>query len=176
LSDSQGIELLGTDPEASGAAEGESAGASSQPDAQPADGTVGLIVRFAPVLLAAAIVEQALERLILPLLTAWSMSVTKRYPTLRTKRQDLIATLVAKENKPVVTGGLAVLLAVVAARLMDLYLLHNVGFFDVTTASLNLTTSTGAERWFDTFATGVVIAAGTKPLHDLGDRLRKAKN
>jgi hypothetical protein len=77
----------------------------------------------------------------------------------------------------VITGGLAVALGVLAARLMDLNLLHNIGFFGATgkpDINAALASSTGLERWFDAFVTGVVIAAGTNPVHDLASRLRRA--
>jgi hypothetical protein len=123
-----------------------------KPD-QLADGTVGLIVRFGLVFLAAAIVEQAVEFL----------SHVRPIP---------------KNEKPVIVGGLAVIAGVLAARLFDLYLLHNIGFFGTAPGiPLNdaLSASTGLERWGDTFVTGLVIAAGTKPIHDLAARLRKSE-
>ena len=79
------------------------------PDQPAADGTIAVVVRFGVVLLAAAIVQQATEL------------VDRLHP-------------VPKENKPVVLGGVAVLLGVIAARVFDLYLLHNIGFFGVTDA------------------------------------------
>ena len=66
-------------------------------------------------------------------------------------------------------------LGVAAARIFDLYLLHNLGFFGTgTDLNAGITASTDAANWGDTFLTGVVIAAGTKPLHDLASRLKKA--
>jgi hypothetical protein len=125
-----------------------------------ADGTVALVVRFGLVFLAAAVVEQIAE----------VIGRTFAFP---------------KNNRPLLLGGLSVVLGVAAARLLDLYLLHNIGFFGATpdffaaqpgrTLSDALAASSGLDRWADTFFTGLVIAAGTKPLHDLSSRLRKAK-
>jgi hypothetical protein len=118
-----------------------------------ADGTVALIVRFGLVFLAATIVEQIAE-------------VIGR------------VFAIPKNNRALVLGGLSVILGIVAARVFDLFLLHNIGFFGATpgrTLSDALSASTGLERWADTFFTGLVIAAGTKPLHDVSSRLRKAK-
>lgn len=167
LGDAKGTELLGTDPDA------EQTPSVPAPGAELGDGAVALVVRFAPVILAAAIVEQLLERLILPLLNAtWTRKLARRVG--RGRRRRLLQKMAKKHNKPVVAGAIAVVLGVIGARLMDVYLLHNVGFFDQVAGELDLTGSTRAERWFDAFATGVVIAAGTKPLHDLGSRLRTA--
>ncbi len=115
------------------------------------DGTVAIALRFGVVILAAAIVEQLLERLVAPWLT--------------------------KNNKPIVVGAVAVVLGVLMARGFDLYLLHNLGFFGEANQSFEaaIEGSSKAARWGDTFLTGVAIAAGTKPLHDLSSRLRKAK-
>jgi hypothetical protein len=117
-----------------------------------ADGTIALVVRFGTLFLAATIVEQVIERLVDPLYNDDN----------------------AKNAKAVITGGLAVALGVAAARITDLYFLHNIGFFGATAKDLALASSSGFERWFDAFVTGVVIAAGTKPLHDFAARLRKA--
>lgn len=130
---------------------GDKAGVELLASETQADGTVALVVRFATVLLAAAIVEQIVER------------------TLGTYYET-------KANKPILTGALALFLGVLIAWIMDLYLLHNVGFFG-TTEDLNkaLGEARGVEIWFDAFVTGAVIASTTKPLHDLNSRLRKAK-
>ena len=120
---------------------------------KPADGTVALIVRFGLVLLAAAIVEQI----------AGFVGLAFGF---------------AKSDKPLLLGGLAVVLGVAAARVFDLYLLHNIGFYGARPGvelDASLAASSGLERWQDAFLTGVVIAAGTKPLHDVASRLRKAK-
>jgi hypothetical protein len=117
-----------------------------------ADGTIALVVRFGTLFLAATIVEQLIERVVDPLYNDDS----------------------AKNAKAVITGGLAVALGVGAARILDLYFLHNIGFFGATAKDLALASSSRLERWFDAFVTGVVIAAGTKPLHDFAARLRKA--
>jgi len=127
------------------------------PSAQ-ADGTVGFVVRFGLVFLGAGIVQQIME---------WCGRVN--------------AGLLNKSNRPVVLGGLAVVFGVVGARVFDLFLLHNIGFFGTTgttAADLNtaLQNSSHLERWADTFFTGLVIAAGTKPAHDIASRLRKAQN
>lgn len=122
------------------------------PDVPADDGTVAIIVRFGLVLVAAAIVQQVAQI------------------------ADRLAPI-AKNNKPVILGGLAVLLGVVAAWAFDLYLLHNIGFFGVAEGmgidEGALTSSSGTELWADMFLTGLVIAAGTKPLHDIAARLRK---
>lgn len=116
-----------------------------------ADGSVAVAVRFSLVILAAAIVEQAVERT----LGWWK----------------------PPQDKKLVTGAAALVLGVLIARVMDLYLLHNLGFFTEpgTRDPINdrLAASSPGERWFDAFVTGVVIAAGTRPLHDLSSRLRK---
>lgn len=121
--------------------------------AQGADGTVEVIVRFGLVILMAAIIEQAIER-----------------TPLGADRPET--------DKKVVTGAASLVLAVAFVRFVDLYLLHNLGFF--TTVGVEdeindrLVESSDAELWFDTFVTAAVVAAGTRPLHDLASRLRKA--
>jgi hypothetical protein len=53
-----------------------------------------------------------------------------------------------------------------------------IGFFGAAPGvPLNdaLAGSSDASHWADAFLTGVAIAAGTKPLHDIASRLRKAK-
>lgn len=122
------------------------------PDAPAADGTVAVVVHFGVLFIAAAIVQQLVE-------------YGSRF------------VAVAKHDKPVILGGLAVLLGVAVARIFDLYLLHNIGFFGVTKdigIDKGLAMSGDWEMWGDAFLTGVVIAAGTKPIHDIGARLRKA--
>ena len=122
-------------------------------DTPAADGTVAVIVRFGVVLIAAAIVEQLAEY------------------------GGRFFGFGGTHNKPVVLGGIAVLLGVAAARIFDLYLLHNIGFFGVTgTMRIDggaLDQASNWELWGDTFLTGLVIAAGTKPIHDVAARLRK---
>lgn len=112
---------------------------------------MALVVRFGLIFLAAAIVEQAAEFV------------------------DRLLAL-AKNNKGVLLGGLSVLLGVIAARVFDLYLLHNIGFFGATPGvplAEALAGSSGLERWGDALLTGLVIGAGAKPLHDVASRLRK---
>jgi hypothetical protein len=117
-----------------------------------ADGTVALVVRFGPVVVAAVVVEQLIER---------SFAASLHGP-----------------DKKLLTAAAAVVLGVIAARLMDLYLLHNVGFFDTPAGAGNLdgalAASTSLERFTDVFMTGLVVAAGTAPLHDLASALRGA--
>lgn len=121
---------------------------------QQADGTVALVARFGPVLVAAVVVEQLIER-------SFASSLTGA-------------------AKKLLVASAAVVLGVVAARLMDLYLLHNIGFF--TTAQgpggldAALAMSTSGERTLDVMVTGLVIAAGTAPLHDLAAALKRAKS
>jgi hypothetical protein len=112
------------------------------------DGTVALAVRFGLVILAAGIVVQVAE---------------------------VLSRGTAKPDKPLLTGAISVVLGVAAARVLDLYLLHNLGFFG-TGKDLNagIKGSTDLALWGDTFVTGLVIAAGTKPLHDLSARLKTA--
>ncbi len=118
------------------------------------EGGGDVVVRLGLVILAAAIVEQVVEK--------------------------FFATHFTGPDKPLIAGAIAVVGGVAAARILDLYLLHNLGFFgsapgtatDITNLINN---GPGAERWFDTFVTGLVIASGTKAVHDLGSRLRKAK-
>jgi hypothetical protein len=113
------------------------------------DTSIELVVRFGVILLAAGIIEQLVERVVAPLVKA-------------------------KENKSLVTGAVALVLGVIAARVFDLFLLHNIGFFDVgKDLNMGLDDSSGVERRFDIFLTGAVIAAGTKPIHDLGSGLKK---
>lgn len=122
-----------------------------------ADATTALVVRFGIVLLAAGIVQQAV---------AWidRGCISAGYPVAESARGPLL-------------GGIAVALGTVAAWAMDLYLLHNLGFFGVTTdLNVGLAASESIERDFDLFVTGVVVAAGTKPINDLAARLRKAKD
>lgn len=138
IGDETGLELLGSPPKTEAAA--------------VAGGSVALVVRFGPVILAAAIVEQIVERFVSPF-------------------------ALVKANRSLVTGAVALILGVVAARLIDLFLLHNLGFFGATAGPINtaLSSSSGLERWADALLTGIVIAAGTKPIHELSSRLRKAK-
>ncbi|HTN25597.1 MAG TPA: hypothetical protein VL120_16535 [Solirubrobacteraceae bacterium] len=126
-----------------------------KPVAAPAAAVVGgptaaLVLRFGTVILLATIIEQVIERTVAPFL--------------------------GKPNKALITGAVALTLGVAAAAFLDIFLLHNVGFFGAgTRSSLSdaLAHSSHFERWFDTFATGAVIAGGTKPLHDLSSRLKK---
>jgi len=151
LGDEVGVNLVGPEP---------------RPDdggAAPAgDGAVALVVRFGLVLVAAAIVEQAVE---------WT---GRALGGVRLGGRRLLP----KHDRGLVLGGLAVFLGVLLARVLDLYLLHNVGFFGVgpeDTLERGLQDSSGLAHWGDAFVTGLVIAAGTKPIHDLSSRLRKAK-
>jgi hypothetical protein len=119
--------------------------------AEQADGTVGLIVRFGIVILLAGVIQQVVERTVYPFVEA-------------------------AEHRKIVTGAASLVLGVIAARVIDLFLLHDIGFFGVgptDTINAGLAESSSTERWFDTFVTGVVIAAGTKPLHDLTSGLTK---
>jgi len=129
---------------------GDTAGTELLAADKQADGTIALVVRFATVLVAAAIVEQIVER------TAGTYAKAKR-------------------DKPLVTGAVSLVLGVLIARVMDLYLLHNLGFFG-TTGDLDkgIEASKNIELWFDAFVTGAVIASGTKPLHDLSARLSRS--
>ena len=114
-------------------------------------------MRFGLILLAAGIVQQVVEY----------------------EDRGLISiggALVDAGSKPVVLGALSVVLGVIAARVLDIYLLHNLGFFDVSTdLNSGLAASSGIERVADAFVTGIVIAAGAKPVADLSTRLRKVK-
>jgi hypothetical protein len=118
-----------------------------------ADGTVALVARFGTLFVAAVVVEQLIER-------SFASSITG-------------------PAKKLVVASAAVVLGVVAARLMDLYLLHNIGFFGTAQGSggldAALARSTSAELLLDVVVTGLVIAAGTAPLHDLASALRRAK-
>jgi hypothetical protein len=116
-------------------------------------GTTAAIVRFGVLILAAGVIQQLIEVL-------------------------LPKSLLGDPNRTIVTGGVAVLLGVIAARLLDVYLLHNLGFFGTTareSVSTALAASSSTERWGDAFVTGVVIAAGTKPIHDLASKLQAVK-
>jgi hypothetical protein len=118
---------------------------------EQADGTVGLVVRFGIVILLAGVIQQVVERTVYPFVEA-------------------------AEHRKIVTGAVSLVLGVIAALLIDLYLLHDIGFFGVgadETINAGLAASSSTERWFDTFLTGVVIAAGTKPLHDLSAGIKK---
>jgi hypothetical protein len=115
-----------------------------------ADGTIAFVVRFGPLVVGAVVVEQLIER-------------------------SFAASLDGPDKK-LLTASAAVVLGVVLARLLDLYLLHNVGFFHTPAAAGGLDTglakSTSLERFADVFITGLVIAAGTAPLHDIASALR----
>jgi hypothetical protein len=119
---------------------------------QQADGTVALVARFGPLLVAAVVVEQVIER--------------------------SFASSLSGPGKKLVAASAAVVLGVVAARVMDLYLMHNVGFFGTQQGSgqLNaaLAASNSQERLLDVIVTGLVIAAGTAPLHDIASALKRA--
>jgi hypothetical protein len=132
---------------------GDSAGVDLVGPGESTEGTTALVVRLGLVLVAAAVVQELVE--------------------LGGRARNVV-----KHNRGVVLGGVAVILGVIAARLLDLYLLHNIGFFGMTNGgSLNdaLANSSDLELWADAFLTGLVIAAGTKPIHDVSSRLRKAK-
>jgi hypothetical protein len=117
-----------------------------------ADGTVALVARFGTLFVAAVVVQQLVER-------SFASSITG-------------------PGKKLLTGSAAVILGVVAARLMDLYLLHNIGFFATPQGAGNLNeglaASTAMERFADVMLTGLVIAAGTAPLHDLASALKRS--
>ncbi len=139
-------------------ASGDTAGVDLLGVDQAADATTALVIRFGLLLLAAGIVQQA-------------VALIDRAFTSAGKP-------VAEEARGPLLGGVAVGLGVAAAAAMDIYLLHNLGFFGVsgsTTLDAGLAASTDLERVFDLFITGVVIAAGTKPLSDVATRMRKAK-
>lgn len=131
--DDSGLELIGTE--------------------QQDDGTMAFVVRFGPVLVAAVVVEQIVER-------SFASSMTG-------------------PAKKLITGSVAVLLGVIAARLMDLYLMHVIGFFGTEAGAggldAALASSTSEERLLDVFVTGLVIASGTTALHDVAASLKKAK-
>jgi len=117
------------------------------------NGTIALVLHFGPVLLAAVAIQQLVEH--------------------------TFAAGLCGPGKKVVVGGVTVVLGVIAARMMDLHLLEALGFFGQgaprdPSQPLRLAGSTG-EQVFDTWTTGLVIAAGTAPLHDLGEALRAAK-
>lgn len=128
-----------------------------------ADATAALVIRFGLLLLAAGVVQQLVALVDRTLINA-------KMP-------------VAEEARGLVLGGLAVVLGVLFAAGLDVYLLHNLGFFGTapgvagagSAVDAALASATDAERIFDLFITGVVIAAGTKPLNDLSMRLRTAK-
>jgi hypothetical protein len=119
---------------------------------EQADGTMALIVRFGPVLVAAVVVEQLVER-------SFASSLTG-------------------PDKKLLTASAAVLLGVIAARLMDLYLMHAIGFFETGAGGLDaaLGASTSTERALDVVVTGLVIASGTTALHDIAASLKRAKD
>jgi hypothetical protein len=115
-------------------------------------GTAAVVVRFGALILAAGIIQQLIE-VFMP---------SSRFPM---------------PNRLLSTAAVSVALGAIAAYVLDLYLLHNLGFFGVTadmTVAQGLQASTSAERVGDALATGIIIAAGTKPLHDLSSRLRTA--
>jgi uncharacterized membrane protein required for colicin V production len=116
------------------------------------DGTVALVARFGPLFLAAVVVQQLIER-------SFASSLTG-------------------QDKKLLTAAASVVLGIVAARLMDLYVLHNIGFFASAggTGGLDaaLAHSSGFERGVDVLVTGLVIAAGTTPIHDLATMLKRA--
>jgi hypothetical protein len=68
---------------------------------------------------------------------------------------EVPAPLVSKNraNRAQIMLGLATLFGVIASFALGLYFLRAIG---MTTA-----------RWIDIFASGLIIGAGTKPLHDL---------
>jgi hypothetical protein len=131
--DTHGLELLGS--------------------GKQSDGSMAVVTRFGPVLVAAAVVQQIVER--------------------------SLASSITGPDKKLLTGSAAVVLGVIATRVMDLYLLHNVGFFGASggVGQLNtaLAASTSTERFADVMLTGLVIAAGTTPLHDLAEGLKRAR-
>jgi hypothetical protein len=119
---------------------------------EQADSTMAVVVRFGPVLVAAVVVEQVVER-------SFASSFTG-------------------PAKKLLTGAVAVVLAVILAGLMDLYLMHVIGFFGTEGASgLDglLAASGREERALDILVTGLVIASGTTALHDVAAMLKSAK-
>jgi hypothetical protein len=111
------------------------------------DGTIGLVLRFGPLLVAAVVVQQLVER-------TFGSSITG-------------------PGKKLMTAAVTVILGVIAAGFMHLYLLHNVGFFGTGSFVDVLKGSSDTERMLDLFLTGVAIAAGTAPLHDLSAGIKK---
>jgi hypothetical protein len=116
------------------------------------DGTMAVVVRFGPILVAAVVVEQLVER--------------------------TFASSITGPAKKLLTASAAVVLGVVAARLMDLYLLHVIGFFGTSPGAGGLEAalgdSTDAERVLDVVVTGLVIGSGTALLHDLAASVKRA--
>jgi len=75
------------------------------------------------------------------------------------KQADLERT---RANRRVVFWGLATVVGLFASAVLKLYFLRTLGVSD-------------SPRWAEILVTGLVIGAGTKPLHDLISRIEKAK-
>jgi hypothetical protein len=121
-------------------------------------GTLDFVIRFGLVFVAAGVIQQAVKY-IEQVLAACGVKI-------------------AKADRTVLLGGIAVVLGVIAARALDLYLMHNIGFFGATQSKSiggALATSNDLQRAVDACVTGLVIAAGSKPVADLASRLKKVK-
>jgi hypothetical protein len=68
----------------------------------------------------------------------------------------------AKADRAIVVGGIALLLGIALRLILGLRFLSAVEV-------------QSPPRWLDVFVTGLVIAGGTKPLHDLIGTIEKSK-
>jgi hypothetical protein len=128
---------------------------------------------FALLYVAAQAVERLLEpasQLLLPIakaekerdsaLAAFQKEKTTTSATEAAKKQASLER--RRSNRSVLFWGLATVIGLFTAGTLRLYFLRTLGISD-------------SERWAEILVTGLVIGAGTKPLHDLISRIEKAK-
>lgn len=119
----------------------------------PADDEAANFALFAGFYAAAQVIERLLE-LVSPTLPWWEVPEPPVLEGEATKVQKATAKASqVKADRAAAAHGIAAVLGVAASCGFGLFFLQAVGFHVSNT--------------IDTFATGIIIAAGTKPLHDL---------
>jgi len=108
---------------------------------------------FAGFYVAAQVIERLLE-VVSPVLPLWSVPGT----------DEATKAAHAKADRAALLLGVATVAGVLASCAFGLYFLAAVGIGVETTAHGSVST---VPRWIDVLATGLIIGAGTKPLHDL---------
>lgn len=119
----------------------------------PSDDEAANFALFAGFYAAAQVIERLLE-LLSPTLPWWGVPDPPNPGGQATAVQNATAKAAqVKADRAVAAHGIAAVFGVAASCAFGLFFLHAVGFHVSNT--------------IDTFATGIIIAAGTKPLHDL---------
>jgi hypothetical protein len=118
----------------------------------PAEDEEANFAFFAGFYAAAQVIERLLE-LVSPFLPWWKIPAAPTPAGAPTQVQaDTAKAAQVKADRSIASHGVAAVLGVAASCGFGLFFLHAVGFHVSNT--------------IDTFATGILIAAGTKPLHD----------